>query len=435
MESKRNIRKMAIKAIDLIASQKALSTQLINKEVKEISDKLDQSLYRELVYGSIENLFYLDYIIDKASKIKTKKMQKTVLNALRLGVYELVFLRIENYATINEIVKIIKREEGQRTGNFVNAVLRNISRNIEEFKKIDIKDRHKYLSIKYSFHIDIVRYLDKYYSDDLEDLLKALYQRPSMSIRVNTMKVSKADLSKQLLDKGFETKESTLAKDALIVLNPVNITNLNLFKKGYFTIQDQGSIKVAEILDPLAESEILDLCAAPGSKSTHLAQLTEDKSLVIANDISKYKNKKIKENFSRLGFNNYQITNHDATNTVEEFKQAFDYVLVDAPCSGLGVVMRKPDIKLFRTMKDIKALVKIQRSILSQAVKYLKKGGYLVYSSCTIGALENQENVDYLLSIEDKLEIVPIDEQPYLEILPHKSESDGFFIAKFQLID
>lgn len=432
MVDKVNVRSMAISAIDLISSQKAFSTEIINANINKINNTKDEFLYRELVYGTIENLFYIDYMINKVSKIKTNKMENLVLNSLRPAFYELVFLRIENYATVNEYVKIVKRKKGLKTGNFVNAILRNAIRKLDEIQEIQAKDKLEYLSIKHSFNEDLVKYLfDNYGIKEAEKIILALCQKPQLSIRVNTMLTTLEDLKAGLISMGFEVKTSKLAKDTLIIDNPSRITEFDEFKKGYFTIQDQASIKVSEVLNPDKNSKILDLCAAPGSKSSHLAQISEDKSLIISNDISKEKLGKIKENFDRMGLKNYEITNYDACETIEDFVGKFDYILVDAPCSGLGVIKRKPEIKLFRSLEEIKSLANIQKQILNNSLQYLKNGGFLVYSTCTLGNLENQDVIKDFMSKNPSVNLINIGDENYLDILPYEYESDGFFMAKF----
>lgn len=435
MVDKINVRSMAIEAIDLISSQKGFSSEIIKKNVKKINNVRDESLYRELVYGATENLLYIDYMINKVSKIRTNKLEKIVLNALRLAIYETVFLRIESYATVNEYVKIVKRKKGIKAGNFINAILRNSLRDLDKLKEINAKDKKEYLSIKYSFNKEIIEYfIDNYGIENTEDIIISLSKKPNLSIRVNTTLITEDELIELLEEKGLVIKKSDLAKDCLIIDNPINITDFEEFKKGYFTIQDQASIKVSEILDPKKSTNILDLCAAPGSKSTHLAQISKNESLVVANDISKEKLDKIKDNFDRMHFTNYRITNYDASQVIDEFIDKFDYILVDAPCSGLGVIKRKPEIKLFRSLKEIKQLAQIQKQILNNSIKYLKKGGYLVYSTCTLGKLENIEIINSLLSDNDSVQLMHINGKQYFEIMPDKEGSDGFFMAKLTKI-
>lgn len=431
MKNKTNIRSMAIEAIDLISSNRAFSNEIINEKLPLIKDYRDESLFRELVYGTTENLIYIDYIIGKASKIKVKKMEKLILNAIRVGVYELVFLRIEDYATVNEIVNIVKRKKGIKASNFTNAVLRNINRNLESFKEVNISDEKLYLSVKYSFHPDIITYLSEYYSyDELEKILVFLSKRPSLTIRCNEHLVTKKQLYDLMTEKGYSLEDSKIAKSGFIINNPVKITATKEFQEGFFTIQDQASIRVSEELNPDENVKILDLCAAPGSKSSHLSQISNDKSLVVANDIAKNKLFKIEENFNRLKFKNYKITNFDASEVIDDFKEEFDYILVDAPCSGLGVIRRKPEIKLYRTIDEIKSLAQLQKQILSNAVNYLKQGGKLVYSTCTLGPLENENIVNLILKEHPDIKLDDSNGPSMIELLPHKDETDGFFISK-----
>ncbi|TFF66802.1 16S rRNA (cytosine(967)-C(5))-methyltransferase RsmB [Helcococcus ovis] len=417
---------MAIITIRDILDKNLFSNEIIALNIKKLN-KIDHNFYRQLVYGVIENLYYLDYIIGKISSVKLKKIDKNILNILRLGIYELRFLNNENYASINEAVKLSKKFN-YKSKNFVNAILRNFDRDIENLSIVNIKDIDERYSIQYSINIELIRYIKKYYDNYLE-IIESFNKVPSFSLRVNTMLTSKEDLREILKLKGYIVDESKISKDSLIVENPSNMTDLEEFKNGLFTIQDQASILVSEILNPSENSNVLDLCAAPGSKSTHLLQIMNDKGLIYSNDISKNKLNKIKENFDRLKFKNYKIINFDATQVIENFEEKFDYILVDAPCSGIGVIKRKPEIKLKKTMDEINSLSLIQSSILSNAYKYLKKGGFIVYSTCTIGNVENLDIIDKFLNENNDMKIVEINGKNYIQLLPD-TDNDGFFICK-----
>ncbi|MFM1514931.1 16S rRNA (cytosine(967)-C(5))-methyltransferase RsmB [Helcococcus ovis] len=419
-------REMAIITIRDILDKNLFSNEIIALNIKKLN-KIDHNFYRQLVYGVIENLYYLDYIIGKISSVKLKKIDKNILNILRLGIYELRFLNNENYASINEAVKLSKKFN-YKSKNFVNAILRNFDRDIENLSIVNIKDIDERYSIQYSINIELIRYIKKYYDNYLE-IIESFNKVPSFSLRVNTMLTSKEDLREILKLKGYIVDESKISKDSLIVENPSNMTDLEEFKNGLFTIQDQASILVSEILNPSENSNVLDLCAAPGSKSTHLLQIMNDKGLIYSNDISKNKLNKIKENFDRLKFKNYKIINFDATQVIENFEEKFDYILVDAPCSGIGVIKRKPEIKLKKTMDEINSLSLIQSSILSNAYKYLKKGGFIVYSTCTIGNVENLDIIDKFLNENNDMKIVEINGKNYIQLLPD-TDNDGFFICK-----
>ncbi|MFM1524719.1 MULTISPECIES: 16S rRNA (cytosine(967)-C(5))-methyltransferase RsmB [Helcococcus] len=429
MLDRRNIikaRELAVTTLKEVIYNDSFSNEVIALNIKRI-DKIDHNFYRQLVYGVLENLYYLDHIIEKLSSIKLKKIDKNIINILRIGIYELKFLNNENYASINEAVKLAKKFNF-KSKNFVNAILRNFDRDVEQLSKVNIENVDERYSIQYSVNIEIIKYIKKYYPNYLE-IIESFNKVPSFSIRVNTMLISKMDLRRKLELLGFTIRESKISKDSLIVENAFNMTELDEFKNGLFTIQDQASILVSEVLNPSENSKVLDLCAAPGSKSTHLLQIMNDTGMIYSNDISKNKLNKIKENFERLKLKNYKIINFDATEYIEDFEGKFDYILVDAPCSGIGVIKRKPEIKLKKSLDEINALSKIQRNILSNAYKYLKKGGIIVYSTCTIGNIENVDIINKFLNENNDMKIVKINDKDYIQLLPD-TDNDGFFICK-----
>lgn len=418
----------AIYALDDIINNKSFSNEIIRFTINEVDD-IDKSFYRKIIYGVVENLIYIDYIIGKLSSIKIRKIDRYIMNILRISIYEMNFLDTEAYASINEAVKNTKKFNYKSKG-FVNAILRNFDRNkaiITNLDDLKNKDYDRYLSIKYSTNMDIVKYIKDCYKN-YDDIIKSFVNTPKLNIRVNDMKISVDELKNRLESKGLKVYDSKISKMSLIIDNPIDITELKEFKDGYFTIQDQASVYVSEVLNPNKNSTTLDLCAAPGSKSTHLLQIMKDTGFVVSNDISKDKNIKIIENFKRLGFENYKITNYDASEFIEEFTNKFDYILVDAPCSGLGVIKRKPEIKLFRSIEDIKNISLIQSKILENAYKYMRVGTKLVYSTCTIGNIENRDIVDAFLKRHSDIKIVK-DETYQSEILPN-IENDGFYIIK-----
>lgn len=417
---------MAIKAIDEIINNNKYSNYVVYDTIDEV-DELDKSLYRKIVYGVIENQKYLDYIISKLSKIPFNKLDRNVVNILRIAIYELVFLNSKEYAVINEAVKNTQKISFKSKG-FVNGNLRSFLRDKEKLMNVDTDDIDEYLSIRYSVNKDIVLYLKKYY-ENYVDIVKDFNNTPHMNIRVNTILTTKAKLKDKLQNYGLKIEKSDISNDSLIVLNPFNITETKEFKDGLFTIQDQSSSLVSEILSPKENSEVLDLCAAPGSKSTHIMQIMNNKGNLVSNDISFDKLSKIEENFTRMKLIKPEITNYDASKFIKDFEDRFDYILVDAPCSGIGVIKRKPEIKLERHIKDIEELSELQYKILENSYKYLKNGGYLVYSTCTLGELENIDVVNKFLENHKDLSFVKNNEKDFIEILPSVS-NDGFFICK-----
>lgn len=420
-------REVSINTIYKILKLNNFSKEAINSDIEKV-DNQDQNLYMQLVYGVIENIIYIDYVIQKYSKMKLRKLDDKILNILRIAVYELRFLESKKYAIINEAVKNTKKINF-KAKNMVNAILRNIDRDENAFN-INVKDHDEKLSIKYSISLELLKYIKSNYIN-YEEIIASFTDKSNISIRVNTNQITKEDLHKNLEYKGFKVSNSDLTKQALIIKNPNGLFDTDEFLKGKFMVQDEASILVSEILNPKKNSLVLDLCAAPGSKSTHLLQIMENQGKIISNDISSNKLEKIKENFKRLKLTNFEITNYDATEFINDFENKFDYILVDAPCSGLGVIKRKPEIKTNRSIKDIKSLVKIQQDILHKSYKYLKSGGYIVYSTCTIGDLENKFVVNDFIKRNKDIKFVDINGSNYIEILPD-SNHDGFFICKMK---
>lgn len=405
-----------------------------NDEINKIADEASNLAFiTKNVYGVLENKIYIDYMIRKLSTVRLKKIHPSVLVILEIGIYNIHFLNTKDYAIVNELVDLTKKKNKRSTG-FVNAILRNFIRDEEEIAKIKESDDIKSLSIRYSLPEELTRYIyNNYGMDYTKNFLRYINNEQIISIRVNNLKTDRESLLKLLADKGFEIEEGHLSKNALKTFNPAGLVNTSEFKEGLFTIQQEGSMKTVEILDPKENSKILDLCAAPGTKTSYIGEYTKNKANIIANDISKEKLPLIKENIDRLGLESIELTNFDASVFKEEYENTFDYVLVDAPCSGLGVMGRKPEIRYNRSMEDIQALAKLQKDILNQAIKYLKKDGILVYSTCTVGNIENKDNFSYLSAMDD-LNIIPIDGKGYIEYVNYIDKTDGFFISKFKKI-
>lgn len=406
------------------------STDIIN----EISKNVDDISYiTKNIYGVLENKLYLEYILKKLSKIKLNKLDKNVKIILLIGLYNIHFLDRKNYAIVNELVNLTKNVSF-RSKSFVNAILRSFIRDEENLSKINIKNEDEYKSIKYSMPLWIIKYLNDSYGKSYTDkFLKSLNKERNLSIRINKTKTDKEKLKKLLKDRSYILEDSKISDLSLIVKNPKGLAETEEFKKGLFTIQSEGSIKVCEILNPKKNSNILDMCAAPGTKTSYLAELCENSSKIIANDISFNKLSKINENIKRLNLKNIEITNFDATLLKEDYKEKFDYILCDLPCSGLGVMDRKPEIRYNRTMEDVKNLSKLQKNILDRAFLYLKPGGRLVFSTCTIGNIENKDNFTYL-SKKKRLKNIKINAKEYIEYNSFEDETDGFFITKFEKI-
>ena len=439
-----NSRELAFKTLYDIERNKNYSNISINKNFKNvnISDQ-EKGLATELIYGIIENKYYLNYIIDKLSKIKSKKMSTYVKISLWLGIYQILFLdSIKDHAAVNESVNLIKKYDKKSSG-FVNAILRNVLRqkdSIMEIKDKEIKDE---LSIKYSYNPWIVeKWIKDFGQEFTEDLLDANAEKPNLYIRTNTLKISRDELIGKLAKEGIKCTKVNGIDEAIMVQNLKNIEGNELFKLGYFTIQDISSMLVGKIANPEKDSKVLDICSAPGGKTTHVATIMENTGQVIARDVFDHKLKLIKSTVNRLGLTNVSIENRDALKLDDNSIDKFDYVLADVPCSGLGIIRRKPEIK-FKEGSELSGLPDIQSKILNNASKYVKENGTLIYSTCTIHDEENINVVEQFLKENKNFELVPIEninidldnqEKGYIKIYPNIHGMDGFFIAKLKRI-
>lgn len=439
-----NARRLAFKTLYDIERNKNYSNISINKNFKDIdiSDQ-EKGLATELIYGVIENKYYLNYIMDKLSKIKSKKMSTYVKISLWLGIYQILFLdSIKDHAAVNESVALIKKYDKKSSG-FVNAILRNVIRNKENIMEIDKKDIVEYLSIKYSYNQWLIRkWIEEFGQEFTEDLLEANSEKPNLYIRANTLKINRDELINKLREQGIDCSKVNGIDESIMVKNLKNIENNKLFKEGYFTVQDISSMLVGKVANPKEEKLVLDVCSAPGGKTTHLGTIMKNTGQVISRDIFDHKLKLINNTVKRLGLKNIKVENFDALNIDENSIDKFDYVICDVPCSGMGIIKRKPEIK-FKKEEEIKDLPIIQKKILNNASKYVKLGGNLIYSTCTIHDEENINVVKEFLNVNDNFELVPIDEvnvdldnqdKGYIKIYPNIHGMDGFFIAKLKRV-
>ena len=279
-----------------------------NEEINYLEKRVDNLPYAtKVIYGVLENKIYIDYMIGKLSKIRLKKIHRNVLTILEIGIYNIHFLETKDYATVDKLVELTKRKNKRSTG-FVNAILRNFIREEKEIAKIKISDDIKSLSVRYSMPEDITRYIfDNYGMDYTKAFLRYSNSEAVLSIRINRLKTDKESLIKKLKANGFEIEESKISENALLVKNPSGLVATSEFKEGLFTIQQEASMKTVEVLDPKEDSIILDLCAAPGTKTSYLAEYSRNSGKIIANDISRNKLSLIRENIERLGLSNIEL--------------------------------------------------------------------------------------------------------------------------------
>ncbi len=441
-----NYRVAVIESLKKIIRDKSYSNLVINNDIKNIDGKYN-SIYRKSVLGVVENLIFIDWVINQMSKTKTKKMELEVLLTLRLAVYQLYFLE-NSYENIivNESVEHIKRKVNIRASKFVNAVLRNIIRNKDNItinmNKLSYKE---FLSVKYSYPIWLIsRWIDEFGQDEIEDILLANNSQSQLTIRVNTIKTSIDELISKLENKGLTVRKCDYLDKGIVIENPVETDKLEEYENGLFSIQSESSMLAGQVLNPNENSFIIDLCAAPGGKSLNAAEMMKNTGKIISRDIYDKKTQLIKKEKERLGISNIVVETYDATVLDKNLINKADYCIVDVPCTGLGIIRRKPEIKYNKSEKDIENIRKIQYRILENASKYLKQNGELVYSTCTVNKEENinlvneflQNNKDFVMAdiSEETKKCFETSVNGYVEIYPHLHSMDGFFIAKLRRV-
>ncbi|QVK18836.1 16S rRNA (cytosine(967)-C(5))-methyltransferase RsmB [Mycoplasmatota bacterium] len=432
----KNVREVALNIINKVLNEGAYSNLILNETIQTIRlNEKDVGLLTELVYGTIQYKTTLDYFL--AHFIGEKKIKNEVRNILRMAVYQMVYLdKIPNHAIINEAVNLTKRKYEGKSG-FVNAVLRNITR--QGVPSLDeIKDEKERLSVETSHPLWLVKMWSKQY--DLSTAKKVCELnniKPYQYARLNLYKDKKENILNRL-DKLNIDYELTQIDEGIYLKNE-NIANTSLFKSGYVNIQDLSSMLVAKVLSPKQGDKVIDVCSAPGGKSTHIAELMKDSGEVIACDIYEHKIKLIEYNKRRLGLKSVQPTLIDATQLTKVFDEgSFDRVLVDVPCSGLGVIRRKPEIKYNKKPTDLDEIIKLQKEIVDESIKLVKKDGTLVYSTCTINKKENEKMVEYILENYPEFELnsapfekLNLGNKGYVQLINQIKGADIFFIACF----
>ncbi len=424
-------RELALKVLYKIDKEEAYSNIELNEQIKQNRKNLtekDIGLISEIVYGVTTWRLTLDEIIKKYSKIKIKKISPWILNILRMGIYQIIFLdKIPKSAAVNESVNLAKRYGHASSSNFVNAILRKIEKtDYEEFFQIgdDIERISKITSMPKWIVEELMKNNE---IKKVEEICKNSNIKPKITIRVNSLKINKQELIKKLKEKGIECNEPQEKVDDFLILEKIkNIENIDEFKKGYFTIQDISAGQTARILNPQPGELVLDACSAPGGKTTYMAELMKNKGKIEAWDIHEHRTKLVEQNAQRLGINIIETKVKDASLYDESFKEKFDKILLDVPCLGIGVIKRKPDIKWQRKPEDVEKITKIQKEILNNCSKYLKRDGAMVYSTCSILKKENQDVIDEFLKENNEFYIEPNEVR---DILPNE-EKDGFFICK-----
>ncbi|USK71593.1 16S rRNA (cytosine(967)-C(5))-methyltransferase RsmB [Peribacillus asahii] len=443
-QTKKGVRDIALDILESVEKNQAYSNLMLNNVInKNQLSSADSGLLTEISYGTIQRKMTLDYFLKPYIK-NPKKTQSWVINLLRMSVYQMVYLdKVPDHAILFEAVEIAKRRGHKGTTSMVNGVLRNIQRNgVASFEEIE--DESERLAIRTSHPIWLVkRWIEQFGFEKTADMCEVNLTAPLQTARVNVKKISRSELVSILIEEGYDVEASDILPEAIICYRG-NLAHSESYKLGYLSIQDESSMLVAHALGAGGNDAVLDCCAAPGGKTTHIAEgLTTGQ--VYALDLHEHKVKLIKDQAERLGLRNVKTQAADSRHVQDLFnKEGFDRILVDAPCSGLGVMRRKPDVKYTKTKDDIIKLSSIQQKLLDAAAPLVKQGGRLIYSTCTVDReendrvaaafLESHPEFESDLSLKERMPeaIVPYVEGHRLQVFPQYFESDGFFIASFR---
>lgn len=439
------VRGLAVKILNRIDRTDAYLDKLLDTEIKQSDfSGVDKALLFELVHGVMRMLNRIDWVLNGFYKGQFSKAIPNIKNSLRVALYQILFLeKIPDYAAVNEAVEFIKKAQGQKAADLTNAILRNIIRSKDSIRYPDRnEDIIAYFSVYYSHPVWLVkRWLNRYGEEFTEQLLIANNNKPNLNLRVNTLVTNKEEL-KSLLDKvELKYKEGLYLDDFIRMANLSNIADWEYFSKGYFSIQDESTGVPVNLLGVNPGDRVLDLCAAPGGKTAYIAAKMENKGEIVALDKYESRIKILQKNLGRLKVENVKFIETDALEY--ESTELFDKILLDAPCSGLGTLTKKPDLKWKRELLDLKKLTELQYKLLEKGGKLLKPGGYIVYSTCTIEPDENSEivtkflfeNPGFVLEsaksiIDDKL----VTEEGFVQAFPNIHGIDGSFSAKIKRI-
>ena len=438
------VRGLAIKILNRIDRTDAYLDKLLEIEIKnsELSGQ-DKALLFEIVHGVIRWLGRIDWILNGFYKGQFSKAVPNIKNALRVAVYQMLFLdKVPDYAAVNESVDFVKKLQGQKHADQTNAVLRNILRTKDAINYPNPEeDLVNYLATYYSHPYWMVkRWLARFGKEHTEQLLIANNAKPSLSLRVNNLVTNKTELKSLLNNVNLKYTESIYVKDFIKLNILTNITDWGYFANGYFSVQDESTGIPVYLLDPKPGMRVLDLCAAPGGKTGLIADLMNNEGEIIALDKYESRAKILEKNLNRLKITNVKIEVADA---LEYNDGLFDRVLIDAPCSGLGTLTKKPDVKWKKDLGDIRKLNVSQFELLEKGASLVKPGGYLVYSTCTMEPEENFSiiqkflfgNPHYELDVDKSIFPKELyDENGCLSALPHLHNIDGSFSARIKRI-
>lgn len=439
------VRGLAVKILNRVERTDAYLDKLLDNEMRnnELSGQ-DKALLYEIVHGVVRWMGRLDWILSGFYKGQFSKAIPILKNALRVALYQVMFLdKVPEYAAVNEAVEFVKKLQGQKPADITNAVLRNIIKNKNSLRYPDpAEDIIGYLAAYYSHPSWLVkRWINRFGKEDTEALLLANNERPYLTLRVNLLKISAPEFHNLLESVNLKFTTGKYLPEFIKLQNLSNITNWQYFIEGFFNIQDESAGLACKLLQVEEGMRILDLCAAPGGKSVYLADLINNKGEIVSLDKFESRLKMLEKNLNRLSINCVNTVWADSLEYTSE--ELFDRVLADVPCSGMGTLSKKPDIKWKKDLLDIRNLNDLQKALIEKAASHVKVGGYVVYSTCTTEPEENFEIVSYflkkhpefeLLNAADFLEKELVDDNGCIQTLPHKHKMDGAFAALLRRI-
>jgi 16S rRNA (cytosine967-C5)-methyltransferase len=443
----KSARAVALEVLQRVEKGGAYANLLLPRTLaKSGLDARERALATELVYGTVRSLGTLDWALSERSNIPLDKLDPPIRALLRLGAYQLLFTRIPPAAACYTAVELAKEVGHAGSARFVNAVLRRLAREKDRLAYPDLEqDPVRHIALKYA-HPEwlVARWLERLGAEETIALCRANNEVPPLSLRANTIRVSRSELAGYFSERGFAVGHHLYAPEAIYLKNAGEVQNLPGFAEGLFTVQDESSMLAAHALAPRAGEKVLDACAGPGGKTTHLAALMDNQGEVVALDVHPHKLELVKEAAGRLGLTIIQTLLADARNLPPELHGRFHRVLVDAPCSGTGVLRRRPDLRWHKSPEEIAALPPLQLSILQGAAAAVIPGGVLLYSTCSLEPEENEgvvqafldRNGDFVLEdLRPYLGRYLAEEslaRGYLKLYPHKHKVDGFFLARLR---
>lgn len=408
--------------------------------------KQERAFIHEAAEGTIRRLIELDYIIGRFSTVPVEKMKPVIRNILRSAVYEIRYMdSVPDAAACDEAVKLTQLRGFYSLKGFVNGVLRAVVRGVADLPYPSEKNPMEYLSVRYSMPRWIVKlWADEFGLEKTEKILDALLRKRPLTVRLPEDPDKRKEALESLAQQGVSAAPSAYLPYAYDLSDVRLLPALTAFRNGWIYPQDAGAMLVAEAAAPTPGDYVIDVCAAPGGKSLHIADKMRGYGMVEARDLTEDKIAKIRENIQRCDTINVRAVQKDATVFDEASEGKADIVICDVPCSGLGVIARKPDIKYRANLENIEELAQLQRDILVTASRYVKNGGTLIYSTCTVGHIENIDNVRYFLTRCKEFRADPLDPflpkelareslaEGYLSLLPGIDKTDGFFLARFK---